>query len=467
MGKYKTLAKNSAFVLIGNIGSKAIAFLMLPFYTSYLSVEDYGTADLVSVYVALILPFVTCSISESIFVFPANRNKSDQKAYFTSGINFAIMMLLFFAIILAMSGIVFYDSTNVFFQYKWFVFVSIAISYCQTYLQQFCMALNKMFIFSFTGIILTFSIALFGIIMVPMYGLIGYLISIILANMITSAFTLVATKSYHYYNLRATSFMKLKEMLNFSVPLIPNALMWWIIGALNKVTMQTYVGVYFIGLYAIADKIPSILSALFNSLTNAWKVSVLNEYGKDTFCAFYNNVAKAVITTVALGAALLGIFSEPIITIATRESFHAAWIYSPIMVFGFLFQASGGIVDSIFAAEKKGKYYLYTSLLGATVCILFNFTLIPLYGIWGAIISFASSHFTIAVSRLYFAEKYVRLKEKKLILLYLFIVLLNNILLVSFHCYLLSIVTVIVVMMLYLYINKSNMSFILSIIKRK
>ena len=51
MGKYKRLVKNTAFVFIGNIGPRLISFVLMPFYTFWLSESDFGIQDIISVYV--------------------------------------------------------------------------------------------------------------------------------------------------------------------------------------------------------------------------------------------------------------------------------------------------------------------------------------------------------------------------------------------------------------------------------
>ena len=66
MNKYKRLGKNTFLVFIGNTGSKLIALVMLPFYTSWLSVEDYGVTDIINVYVSFLVSIVSCCIAESI-----------------------------------------------------------------------------------------------------------------------------------------------------------------------------------------------------------------------------------------------------------------------------------------------------------------------------------------------------------------------------------------------------------------
>lgn len=46
--KYQTLAGNTVKLGLGTFGSKLLVFLMVRFYTEYLSPADYGTADLIT-----------------------------------------------------------------------------------------------------------------------------------------------------------------------------------------------------------------------------------------------------------------------------------------------------------------------------------------------------------------------------------------------------------------------------------
>ena len=78
MGKYRRLGKNTLLMFLGNIGSKSLSFLMLPFYTSFLSVADYGTVDLIQVYVQLLVGLCTCTLTEAIFVFPKGQTLANR-----------------------------------------------------------------------------------------------------------------------------------------------------------------------------------------------------------------------------------------------------------------------------------------------------------------------------------------------------------------------------------------------------
>ena len=85
--KGKRLIKNTFIVGLGSIASKGIIFLMAPLFSRWLSVEDYGSFDLITTYVSLFLPFCTLSIAEAVFRFLLDDIKeSNKKKIVSSGI---------------------------------------------------------------------------------------------------------------------------------------------------------------------------------------------------------------------------------------------------------------------------------------------------------------------------------------------------------------------------------------------
>ena len=66
---YKELLKNSAIFTIGSFSSKVLIFLLVPFYTSFLSTEEYGYYDLVYITIQLLFPIFSFGISEGMVRF--------------------------------------------------------------------------------------------------------------------------------------------------------------------------------------------------------------------------------------------------------------------------------------------------------------------------------------------------------------------------------------------------------------
>ena len=73
MNKYQTLAANTILMSIGTVGSKLLVFLMVRFYTGYLTPAEYGTADLITQTANLLIPLVSLDITDAVFRFAADR----------------------------------------------------------------------------------------------------------------------------------------------------------------------------------------------------------------------------------------------------------------------------------------------------------------------------------------------------------------------------------------------------------
>lgn len=81
MNKYQTLAANTALISIGTLGSKLLVFLMVRFYTGYLTPAEYGTADLITQTANLIIPVASLDIAEGVFRFAADRRAQREQVF--------------------------------------------------------------------------------------------------------------------------------------------------------------------------------------------------------------------------------------------------------------------------------------------------------------------------------------------------------------------------------------------------
>lgn len=84
--RYKRLGLNSVLVFIGKAGSSLVALLMLPLYTSWLSTDEFGSADLINIYATILVSILSCSIASSIFVIPNKVYKEKCISYYSTGL---------------------------------------------------------------------------------------------------------------------------------------------------------------------------------------------------------------------------------------------------------------------------------------------------------------------------------------------------------------------------------------------
>lgn len=406
MNKYKQLGKNTLLVFIGNAGSRLIGILMLPFYTRWLDPEKYGTVDIINTYALLLIGFIVWCIADAIFVIPKNGTEEEKKSYFTTGWIFSILGFGVTALLFYVLDIVFksYGIENSFASNLWYIYFVMLGTFVQQYTQQFTRCIDKMGVYSVTGIIHTLFLAVFSLIFIPKNGVKGYISAYVIAYILSSIFSFVASGSYKYIALSKARKESLIELLKYSIPLIPNAIMWWLVSGMNKPIIEAYIGMEANGILAVANRIPGIIGMLSSIFTNAWVISMMEEYGKPGFIRFFSTVTRCVILISILASIILAIFIKQVIMIFADASYIDAYKYAPICVMAALLSNFSSLIGGIFAARKESKYFFYSSFWAGMASVLFMFLLIPPFGLYGATIGTCISFGVGVLSRYIYAK---------------------------------------------------------------
>lgn len=423
MNKYKRLGKNTLLVFVGNIGSKLILFLLLPFYTKWLTVEEYGVTDLITIYATFLLGIVTACLAESIFIFPKDKDKKIQKEYFSTGLYFALISFiisafLFFLVDMAFSYFQFNSSIS---NYTWWIFWIIVATFLQTYMQQFSRSIDKVAVYAISGIVLTSSTAVLSFLLIPQYGVLGFVLSQVISLFLGALYTFFHSKSYTFFKITSINKNRGIEMLKYSIPLIPNGIMWMVVGGLNRPVLEHYYGMNDVGLFAVASKFPAILVIVVSVFMFSWQISVIEEFKKPSYKAFYNKMLRIIFLVLLILSCGVAIFSKTIIAIVVDDKFLESWRLLPLLVFAVLFSFLSAFVGANFSATKESKYYFYSSLWGALASILFNILLVPYYGLYGAAMAVVLSYGIMAISRIKYSWKLVQITNIPIYLIMLFV----------------------------------------------
>ena len=111
-------------------------------------------------------------------------------------------------------------------------------------------------------------------------------------------------------------------MLTYCVPLIPTAVFWWIMGVSDRYLVKWFVGSDANGIYAVAYKIPTILTILATVFMDAWQLSAIAESGdRRAQARFYARVWDAFFSAVCLCAGGIIAFSPLLIRLLAAESY--------------------------------------------------------------------------------------------------------------------------------------------------
>lgn len=422
LGTYKKLIGNSFVFAIGNLGSKLVSILLVPLYTYYLTTVEYGRIDLITTTTSLLLPIISLSIYDAALRFTMDKNQPTD-AVFTNGLSVS-----FVGTIIAILTYPILTYFNVFGDYTIFMYIILILQAFQTLSAQFIRAIGEVKIFAFNGILMTFVTGVMNVILLVYFnmGILGYLLAIVIANIFSIIYLSLVGKTYRYINLSTINYSLVKKMLVYCVPLIPNALMWWVMNASSRYFIAFFVGASANGLFAVANKIPSLLSILNQIFSQAWQLSAIEEYSSKDKSKFYSEVFNYFSMVMFLGSSAILIVIKIAMEYVVSPEFYVSWRYVPFLLLGVVFSSFSSFLGTNYIAAKKTGGVFRTSIIGGVVNVVSNLILLPLIGTNGASISTMISFFVIWIIRVYDTKQFINMRlNTRLIVTNLFVIALQ------------------------------------------
>lgn len=395
--KYTTLVSNTFLISIGTFGSKLLTFFMVRFYTEVLTPSDYGTADLIMQGANLLFPVISMGIVEGVFRF-ALGNPKKRRNIFSAGV---WVITGGSAVLAAVTGLTW--SVDLFDDVLWLMAIYTIASCYHSLCAQFIRAQGKMALYAGQGILNTVLVIGLNILflLVFKWGIIGYVLSTAVADILCSSFLVFKEKLWQYLTVKPGKGL-LAHMLRYSVPLIPTTIFWWITSVSDRYMITAFLGSDANGIYAVAAKIPTLLTLMATIFLEAWQFSAIAESAgeRKEHIRFYSKIWKIFMSAMFLAGGVVIALSQWEIRVLSADEYYSAWQYIPLLSAAMIFSSFVTFAGSIYVVEKKSLLSFGTSMAGAAVNILLNLILIPTeLGIQGAVIATFSSYFLVFLIR--------------------------------------------------------------------
>ena len=406
MNNYKKLVSNSIVFAIGNLGSKLIVIFMVPLYTYYLTPSEYGTSDLILSIVGLLTPVITLSIFDAVLRFIMDKSY-EKSCVLTNGL---IVTIIGNMIFLLLFPVLKYFGIQQ--EYIIYIVILLFLQSFQSLMSQYTRAVGKVKLYAFNGIFTTLILLIGNILFLVVFhfGLIGYLLSQIVALIASNLFLFIYLKTWKIISIKLFEKELLLEMLMYSLPLMPNALMWWLTNTSNRFIILYFSGVTATGLFAVANKIPSILSIIQNIFFQAWQLSAIETYEQKDRESFYSNVFLYFSFTMIISTSLILLGIKPIFKLFISHSFFEAWKLTPFLLIAVMFSSFSSFVGTNYIASKKTKGILYSTLVGAISNVVLSVLFIQIFGVNGAGIATSISFILMWFYRYIDTQKFIMFK---------------------------------------------------------
>lgn len=405
----KYLLKNTVIFSIGNFGTKIISFFLVPLYTNILTTREYGTVDLIYTIGMVLVPLLTLNIGESIMRFALDKD-ADCDKIMSTGITISIFGAIIGLLILPIANL--FESVS---NYSIYIYLyTLTLAFSQIFL---CYLRGKEFLlkYSIGNIIQSLTIAIFNIIFLigMKKGIEGYLMAYILANVCTGLYGFWAGKVNLVIKKYSIDIELSKNMIKYSVVLIPNSFMWWIMNSSDRMMVSAMISVTANGVYAVAYKIPTLLSTITTIFNQAWSYSAIREDESEDKEEYNNRVYDNLVTIVIVVATGLLMIMKPFLSVYVGKEYYAAWHYVPYLIVGFVFMTLGSFIATSYTVHKDSMGFLISGTVGAIINLILNFILIPMMGVSGAAFATCISYFGVFAYRIKDTQKYIKLRVFK------------------------------------------------------
>ena len=298
--KNKALLVGTITYAIGNFGTKFLNFLIVPLYTYFILPEELGDYDLLITTVSLLSPLLTMKISDAAYRWIIHRQENEIP-YISATYKLLIRNCLL--AVLLMLGINYFVPI-----WHCYYFIAILIGdRILECLQKLLRGVKNQKLFALSGVFHTFVMVSLNVVMICYFkrGVTAMLQSCVISLYSTIALILVCEKRLRVVDFRPNYHTEQKEMLDYSIPLVPSTLSWWVMSASDRYVIKWAIGSAANGIYSVSYKFPSVLQTIFTMFNNAWTDMALAELKKEKQSEQYTQTVFEQLYKVSFGLVLV------------------------------------------------------------------------------------------------------------------------------------------------------------------
>ena len=168
-----------------------------------------------------------------------------------------------------------------------------------------------------------------------------------------------------YLDRKAIDKSTAKEMVKYSLPLVPNNISWWILSVSDRQIIHSFMGAAANGIYAMANKIPALYSSVYLTFNVSWQQEVVEKIDEPDRGTYFNGIYNRMM--VFLFTLCSGILSMIFLLFSFifDSRYYEGYIYVPILLTAAVFASQMQFCGGIQIGLKKTYENGLTTIVGA------------------------------------------------------------------------------------------------------
>ena len=404
----KFIRSSLVYVLLNGISS-VIPFLLIPFYTSYLTPTDFGFFTSFQILSGFISPFISFGFLSYIERAQSSTDTITKKnsvliSVVTFFLNSGIIFLLFIPFRLIFVSLV---------PLNWLIITSIIIIPLSQNIAQIILTIYQMnnrpnayFIYSILNIFLTTIFSVFFVYFINSTWQ-GRVTGMFISSAILIFVSLVILYKYLFSDKIVFSSLEIKQMFKYGAPLVLNNIFGYALLIVDRMFLFTKIGPEETGLYSLGFQISQIIVLVLLAINTAfipWLYNQLKSEDVDKKIKIVRWSYLFIFSSVFLSM-IFGFLSPFLLTFFVNKSFDGAF------KFVFLLSLAQGVRSIYFATSNyitysgKTKYILYSMIISFCIHVPISYLLIHKYSAIGAAYAVLFSNFFSSSIVFFFSSK--------------------------------------------------------------
>ena len=423
----KHTLKHTIIYSFGNIATKLIGIVLLPLYTTHITVAEYGVLGILEVTIMILNRLLIFGQRHAFLRFYDSEEYKDKRksTLFTIFIFLLSIGLLFNLIgqsfVTKLSSL-FFNSAEFAVYFK-LCFYIIFLRIINNLFLSVLRAKEKSVFYATANIIkiaiiLGFNIYFVAFAKIGVKGILysyligdGIIFIVLVPNMISEMILKFDRKILY-------------ASLAFGFPLIFSGLAHMSLNMGDRYILKLLVDYREVGLYNLGYKVAGILSVfLIESFTLGLLPIAYKMYGQKGDKRYYSKMLTYFVFVLFWAGLGLAFFSKEVIKLlALNPDYWLAYTVVPYIIIAYIFSGAKSVINLGLFLKRKTNYIAYNTIGAAVLNIGLNFLLIPKYKMIGAavatIISFVALYFvTYFVANRFYKIPYENIKLLKMLAL--------------------------------------------------
>lgn len=379
-----------------NVGTKLIAFLMLPIYIMYLGAEELGVLENIDALTSM-LTFVVIFGTDSAlaFFYFDTKDRILKEKYVQTVLMFRMAVSALLLLISLVAGntiskvILGSEGYGGIIQIAFIVlFLESTVTLVLTYFRYEFFS-KKVVFFTVLKLLLAAILSfLFLKYLTPEVNVIYY------ARAIGAGLIIVFILPYlkRFFTFRIDSSM-LKEMLAYAAPLVPASIAFWVISSSNRFFLSHYESLAHVGIYGVAVKFATVITLLTSSFQMAWRPYTMSIKDRPDAKKIFSNIYLFILAGGMLGLLGIATFIPYILRwMISNPEFHEASHYITVLSLGTFLNFYYLIISVGLFIKKETKTISIYFGIAALISVVLNIALIPMLSIWGAVFAVVAAY---------------------------------------------------------------------------